>query len=337
MTDTLTVYLRPDSIAIKTNPSLRIRDNRKLPGQFLMVHQVRKSKSYSSLDSTFSQKVKTGFVKQVFTYIPVDQYLLSERPLAEELNHMLTEDSISFEGTLSIDHLDIWYDKSPLIHKGWVLNGYTRLLDDNGEALKGWQWEIRQKKNKKEELGPFTVRLIHNWKEKQATLLNPGKMFQPSPLPYKRAMIVRLDRVFFPDGYIIDWRVELDYPADQSKQYYRGLSSFGFMYQKNSRHQSILFGKGEQIFRRIHPNFLGRLSYGYRIGTNNFNANYFEQVKLEDILLLKLVVGANIEYRPMYYSGLFVGLGLHQSINIWPEIINRFETGVMVNVGLVLR
>ncbi|MFC1548068.1 hypothetical protein ACFL5M_06035, partial [Candidatus Neomarinimicrobiota bacterium] len=107
--DTLELQLPVDSTFIPPEITLRIRDNRPVAGPVVGIKQTTK-----------------------YRYIPVDQYLALQEPLAEVMAPYLPADSTQSGDTLLVDNIFIWYDSKPWFHRGWMLNGYTRLLDEQG-------------------------------------------------------------------------------------------------------------------------------------------------------------------------------------------------------------
>lgn len=337
MTDTLVIKLRPDSIPFQPDSSLNIIDQRSRPGSFLAIRQVMKSKTLETVDSSVTGKLKFIFLKQLFGYIPIDQVIRLEHPLAEESQQILSGDSLLTTATLSVDYLDWWYDNSPLFHKGWVLNGYTHLIDSEGKPKAGWQWETRVKKKKQESFARWTSRAVNTWLQQQSRALKAD--FKPvyKSLPYKRQLIGRFDYGLNLHGYFLDWRFSVDYPRNQEKRYVRGISGFGFMYQNYGSYQSVSVGSfGEQWFQRLRPSLLGRLKYGFYLGMNSFSPDKYDFMDLKNILLVKVDFALGLEYRPAYHHGLFGGVGIHQSVNLWPSIINRFETSLLISVGIII-
>ncbi len=124
--DTLVVPLPADSLDISDFPE--VLDTRKEGGNYLATRQ----------------KLKIG------NYIPVDEKVVLTDSLSLVLGKSLAADSVTFEGRLVIDHLSLWYDSSIPRRNGWVLNGYTREETAKGETVRGWQWEVREEKEKKQ-------------------------------------------------------------------------------------------------------------------------------------------------------------------------------------------
>ncbi len=334
--DTLLIKLRPDSVLLNPKDSHYIRDNRLQPDRFVMVRQTMKSKIVEVPDTTFIQKVAKSIKAFGFGYVPVDQYVLTDEPLAREMSHYFLKDSVFFQDTLIIEHTNIWYDKSMLLKKGWVLNGYTRLVGNKNQEKSGWTWEIRIKKKKGKKFNQTIYRGLNEWITQQSHEIKMANYLQPLPFIYKRGFEFRWNQIFLKDGYIFDWRIYLDYPIGHGKPVTRGLSKFGIQYQKTLKYQSIALGAGgEHILKRINQKFLRRIFYGYRIGANNFNPNHFEKVDIENILFLKIQMGLSVEYYPEFHRGIFLGAGIFQGITIWPTIINRFDTGVLMSVGMI--
>lgn len=313
--DTLVIQLPVDSNHVDTASLIQVMDNRETPGPVLGIRQVKK-----------------------WRYIPVDQYFVLKEPLAEALTRYLPERPMPPETTLVIDNITIWYDGSPMFFAGWTLNGYTQLVDVEGTAIRDWQWEFRLKKKRKRKTEESIGILMGWWMKAQGdTLSSPLPEYPVSPRRYRRQMIVQLDQVILPDGYLVDARLSLKFPPDQMYTYIRGAPGMGIYYRKSSRHESIAFGgRHVQSYRRWHSDWLGRLDAAYRIGGNNFNPNKFDSVDWWNIFMLQFSLTFTVEYHPRYLKGLFAGAGAFQAINVLPTVIPRYETGLLLTLGVVL-
>ena len=313
--DTLVINLPADSTLTAAGTSLPVFDSRKTPGPILGIRQIKKYK-----------------------YLPVDQYLVLPESLSAALGKHLSADIVRPGDTLVIDHISLWYDGSPLFLKGWTLNGRTRLVDGEGATLSDWQWEHRVKKKRKQKAEDAIGRLIGKWMSAQARALNDDRSARGfSPYRYRRQLMFRVDTIILPDGYILDGRLSLDFPADQLDRYVRGAPGMNIYYRKSSYHESIAVGcKEQQWLIRLSPSWLGRLNFTYRVGANSFNPDKFDYVDWWNILLVNIGLTAAVEYRPRYHKGLFAGAGLHQAVNVLPEVVPRYATGLLLTAGVVL-
>ena len=314
--DTLELQLPEDSTFVPPEVTLAVRDNRPLRGQAVGIKQTKK-----------------------YRYIPVDQYLVLKAPLAEVMAPYLPIDSAGTTDTLLIDNISIWYDHKPWFQSGWLLNGYTRLVDEHGRTILDWQWEERIKKDKRKEKLEVTLgRLMDNWMTTQGDALTAAPLKAGrSPYPYRRQFLLQVDTIVLLDGYILDWRANLDFPTDQAARYVRGKPGLVIYYRRSSKHESVgMGGRQQQWYFRPRPGWLGRVNFTWRMGANNFNTDKFDYIDYWNILMVNVGLAASLEYRPPYHKGLYAGLGLHQHINILPEIIPRLETGLVLTAGVVL-
>lgn len=78
------------------------------------------------------------------------------------------------------------------------------------------------------------------------------------------------------------------------------------------------------------------MSFSYRFGFNNFNSDKFSHLDFWNIFLINIGLSASIEYRPVYHRGFFWGIGLYGSINVLPDVISRFEPGLLFTLGIIL-
>ena len=308
--DTLWIHFPVDSTPSTT---LQIKDFRQLPPNILAIKEVKKWK-----------------------YIPVDQYVALNQPLTGLLQYYLHKDTVRFDGTLIIDHLNYWNDKAPFFAKGEKLNGYSRLLDSSGNVIRAWQWEFRFKPKKKQTPAERYVQMTETWIQAQETALRQNLLpDRLSPYRYRRQLVSWLDYIILPDGYILNAHLTLDYPSDQQAAFVRG--SPGIYYRKSAIHESIAIGgMDQQWYYRLNDRFVARLNATLRFGLNNFNSGKFDHVDFQNILLINLGFSAALEYRPVYYRGVIFGLGLHQSLNIMPEIVQLYEAGLLFTIGVIL-
>jgi len=313
ISDTLYVSTYADSLKPTDFPVVEVRDARPDPPTILGIQQTKK-----------------------WRYIPVDQFIALNEPLAIQLSKFLQKNRVNGDQILIIDNLSLWYDASPTFGAARTLNGYSRLVDSSGTTIRDWQWELREKKVKKQRVEDNIGILLDKWMIAQTeTLQRQPTKLPVSPFIYRRQMISWLDLIGLRDGYIMIAHLTLDYPADQMPKYIRG--SPGIYYRKSSRHESIAIGgKDQQWYFRLNPSWLGRLNTTVRVGFNNFNPDKYDYVDFWNIMLINLGFSASIEYRPVYRRGIFVGAGLHQAVNILPTVIKRLETGLMFSVGVVL-
>ncbi len=313
--DTLVINLPADSTLTVAGTSLPVLDSRETPGPLLGIRQIKKYK-----------------------YLPVDQYLVLPQSLSAALGERLSAD-IAWPGdTLVIDYISLWYDGSPMFLNGWTLNGRTRLVDGEGATLSDWQWEHRVKKKRKQKAEDAIGRLVGDWMEAQGKALHAElPPATTSPYRYRRQLMFRVDTIILLDGYILDGRLSLDFPADQLDRYIRGAPGMSIYYRKSSQHESIAVSCQEQQWLiRLSPSWLGRLNFTYRVGANSFNPDEFDYVDWWNIFLINVGLTAAVEYRPRYHKGLFAGAGLHQAINVLPEVVPRYATGLLLTAGVVL-
>jgi len=313
--DTLVIKLPEDSSYTTADPLLPILDKRETPGPVLGIRQIKK-----------------------WRYIPVDQYLVLAEPLSAPLGRYLPVDNVQLGDTLVIDNISLWYDGSPMFLQGWTLNGRTRLVNGGGAIVRDWQWEHRVKKKRKQKPEDAIGRLMGEWMSAQAKALNEDRPARrSSPYRYRRQLLFQVNTIKLLDGYILDGRLSLDFPADQLDRYIRGAPGMSIYYRKSSRHESIAVGfKEQQWLVRLRPSWLGRLNLSFRIGGNSFNPDKFDYVHWRNIFLINIGLTTAVEYRPKYHKGLFAGAGLHQSVNVLPEVVPRYAIGLVLTAGVIL-
>ncbi len=313
VSDTLKIQLSVDSLTYKREAGLTIIDSRDLPGDLIGIQQVKR-----------------------WRYIPVDQYIVLHEPLINTLKKYYLKDSCDFKGTLDIKNLTLWKDKKPVFSKGRKLNCYTILIDSSGNAISDWMWEFTVKKKRKQKDADVIAELIDQLMSKQIDAIKQKKFHHKLyPYFYRRQLINWYDLIFLKDGMIIIGHLTLDFPPDQMKKYVRG--SPGIYYRKSSFHESIAIGGMDQHwYSRINKNFSKSVSFSYRFGFNNFNSDKFSHLDFWNIFLINIGLSASIEYRPVYHRGIFLGIGLYGSINVLPDVISRFEPGLLFTSGVLL-
>lgn len=312
--DTVVISSIADSLPPVDHMTLPIKDARHLPSTILGIHQTKKLK-----------------------YLPVDQYLALRSPLTTQLAQVMQHYDSHFAATLVVDYLSLWHDGKPAFNAGYRLNAYTRLVDSTGKTMRDWQWELQHKPNRKQTASDCYAILYDQWLSEQAIAIkfNPNAALPVSPYRYRRQLTTWLDWIKLIDGYILIAHLTLDYPADQQARFGRG--SPGIYYRRSSQHESIAIGgKDQQWYRRLNARWLTRLYFTYRVGFNNFNPHVFDYVDFWNIVLINLSGGASLEYRPVYLRGLFLGVGLHQSVNLLPTVIRQLDTGLLFTAGVVL-
>jgi hypothetical protein len=315
ISDTLVIKPPVDSTFVPPETTMTVVDNRPDPGPVIGVKQIKK-----------------------WRYIPVDQFLVLEEPLADILSRHMPADTAHTDASVVIDNLTIWYDGKPWFLQGWILNAYTRLVNADGTTIRDWQWEHRIKKKRKREPEVSIGLLVDEWTRTHGRAVQEYHPFSRlSPYRYRRQLMVRMDTILMPDGYILDTRATLDFPADQVRRYVRGAPGMGIYYRKSSRHESVAIGgKHHQWYLRLRPAWLARLNLAFRFGANNFNTDKFDYIDWWNIFLVNFSLTETLEYHPVYHQGLYAGLGLHLSANALPEIIPRFEAGLLLTVGVLL-
>jgi len=311
--DIVTVSLPVDSFKVDRQLKFKIIDDRSIPGPILGIQTSKKWK-----------------------YIPVDQYIVIQNELGSTLGHYFLRDSVDMNGSLYIKNLYHWYDGSPALSKGRKLNAYTVLEDSSGNIVSDWIWEFTLKPAKKEKSEFVIGKLMDLWLTEQVKSVQNTDFHQNIyPYLYRRQFMNWWDLIILRDGYILNGHLTLDFPADQQESWVRG--SPGIFYRKGRHHQSIAFGgKDQQWYTRLNQNLVRRINVSYRFGFNNFDPDKYEHLDVWNVLLVNFSANASIEYRPIYLKGLFLGLGLHASINVLPEVIDRVEPGILFTVGIIL-
>ena len=311
--DTLHVSLRVASGDRDDKPGLQVIDRREVSPRLLAVRQINK-----------------------YLIIPVDQYVMLDDSLAGVMQQYLSPGTTRSGLRLSLEHLDIWYDSKPFLSQGWMLNGETRLHNVHGNLISVWRWEVKRKPSRGEKFDTTVRSLMQQWLIEQQSAM----VTQQYPMPdkirqYGRTLDLWVNHVIFQDGYALDGRMSLYYPADYQRGYLRGIP--GIYYRDASDRQSIAIGgKDLHWFIRVSPPFLVSLSGTGRLGFNRFAQEVFQYLDWWNLFLVNLGFAAKIQWSPAYHSGFTAGVGLYQDINILPEVVDRFETGVLVTIGVRL-
>ena len=313
ISDTLNIQVPVDSTADLNLSSLKVIDSRNLEGSILGIRQTKK-----------------------FKYIPVDQYLALDQSLSDLFQTQFVADSLEQEGILHISHLILWYDGSAYLDKGLCLNAYTTYHDSTGAPISDWLWEIRLKKEKKEEEAVYLARYVQELVKQQSIALARGDFNSEFyPHLFRRQLMTWSEIIFFEDGYAINAHFTLDFPPDQEQTWRRG--SPGLYYRKSSIHESIAIGGwDQQWYTRLSPAFIAKSTATMRMGFNNFERGKFDHLEYQNLLFLNLSTQLNIEYRPVYHKGLYAGVGLIAGYSILPDIIPQTEIGFSVIIGVLL-
>lgn len=311
--DTLTIALPIDTLTIDGTTRLKVVDSRPTPGALIGIKNTKKWK-----------------------YIPVDQYVVLKKDLAQTLIDYSRRQPTAVNGTLYIKGLVQWWDGSPFLEKGRKLNVYTLLADSSGQVMGDWLWEFSLKPAKKQSDSSVIALLMNRWLIEQAEAVQqPDFQRGIYPYLYRRQMMGWTDFILLPDGYIVNAHLTLDFPADRQKSWIRG--SPGIFYRRGRHHQSIAVGgQDQQWYARLNDNFVRRLNVAFRVGVNNFDSNKYTHMDYWNLMLVNLSANAAFEYRPVYLKGLFAGIGLHTSINILPDVIDRVEPGLLLTGGFIL-
>lgn len=314
ISDTLLITFRTDSVVDDTNPIIKqVIDERSLPGNVLTIQQTEK-----------------------WRVIPVDQFVAISPSLSAVMAHQFQQDSLQFTGELRLGQMYLWNDQNPMFNKGRKINAITTLMDTSGKPIGDWCWEITIKKRKKETDAEVIKNLVEKWCREQSQAIRSAD-YNPNLYPYlyKRQLLTWMNIVYFRDGYALDAHFTLDYPPARSKKWIRG--SKGLFYRKAAHHESLGFSSGNQIwYKRFNNQFIGWISTSLHIGGNNFDPDYYSHLGLENILFVDVDALAAVEYHPLFYKGLYAGLGVFQSGILLPRVGPRAETGFSFTVGLAL-
>jgi len=311
ISDTLRIPVEVATATDSRSPGIHVQDLRGVPGNILGIRQVDK-----------------------YWIIPVDQYLVIPDSLSGLFRRFLSTTGANTNSTLYIDKLDLWFDSKPFFSQGWMLNAETVLVGDSGDTLSVWQWEFKRKPSRKEKTAQTLSQLMQHWLFDQQSAVLTGHFYSPSVFrKYKRTLSLWTKMIFFSDGYAIDGRLSLYYPADQMDNYVRGVP--GLYYRKSSYRESIAIGGNDlQFAHRLSRDWLLVFDGITRLGFNQFNPEKFDHVNWYNLFLINLGFSEYIEWSPQYHRGLYGGIGLYQSLNILPEVTDRFEPGILVTIGV---
>jgi len=277
-------------------------------------------------------------VRQINKYIiiPVDQYLIISDSLSVLFQRFLGDPLPNTDATLHIGALDLWHDGKPFFATGWMLNAETRLVDASGETISVWQWKIKRNPPRKEEFEKTVSMLMMDWFSAQQTAMVQRDFRLPKvPRPYRRTLNLWMNTILYQDGYALDGRLSLYYPDDQRRNSIRGVP--GMYYRKTPVRESIAIGGNNILWsHRMKHDWLLKLDGTLRVGFNQFNSRKFDQIDWYNLLLVNIGLSQSIEWMPRYHKGLYAGIGIHQSINILPDVIDWFDPGVQITLGVRL-
>ncbi len=312
-----TVYVEIEDRIEGDYSNIKVLDNREHPGSTLHIGQVN-----------------------VLNYIPIDRYYQLLKPLDETVSHNLNTDD-KFESpseySLIVDNLTIWHDSKPRFINKWILNGYSRLENSDHQTVEEWQWELKIKGSKKKKVELKIGQLFDEWiKLQNDTLKSVNLKNLVQPHPYKRQLMIITDFIKYGDGYAINSRMPLYFPADQQKSYFR--SAPGILYQKSSKHEAISIG-GWDIGRyyRLTQSFVARTNGTFRLGFCRFNTDKFDYINWKNMFLINTTINTSIEYYPSFHKGLFAGIGINQSFNFLPEVVQQYNLGLLLTIGVVIK
>lgn len=311
--DTLHVDIPLDSLNSDFQTSLSVRDTRDMPANILDIQQTDRYK-----------------------VIPVDQYIALNRPLAELFAERFARDSVAFAGTLYISSLKMWYDNKPFLAKGRRLNAYTILYDSTKKPVSDWIWEVAVKKVRKEDEADQIRRMVMKWLTLQSEAIQ-NQAFNPQLYPYlfRRQLMVWTEVIVLADGYGLNAHLTLDFPPEQERKWIRG--SPGVYYRKAAYHESIAIGGlDQQWYRRINDHWVVRIAATGRLGFNNFDNQRYSHLDPWNVIFLNIASLVSLDYRPVYQHGVFGGVGLFNSFSILPRVIDPYEFGISLTVGVIL-
>jgi len=290
-----------------------VLDERKEPGQFFAVLQKNK-----------------------FFIFPIDNHLLLTQPLDKIANSYLYENLNKYSDLkLIIENLTYWQNENPIFNRGYFLNGYTKLIDKNEKVVAGFQWEVKQKKSADMQSSEQLALLLQKWLKMQSDTLQYLDLNYPiPPYSYRRRLQTWFDIVYLSDGFIVNSRLSIDFPTDQMSAWIRGAP--GLYYRKSLKHESIAFGGyDQQWYWRINSAYIARFNLTGRIGFNRFN-DEIQQIDWWNMFMVNIGIIGSVEYCPIYFKGIYGGIGLNIILHVLPEIINRIEIGPLFTIGVCL-
>lgn len=313
ISDTLNIVVPLDSLTPTQFTFIEVVDARDLDEAIIGIRQTRK-----------------------WRYIPVDQYLALDQPLAEIFQTQFSRDSLQLAGTLHLSNLILWHDNSAIKQKGLCLSAYTTLHDTLDQPVSDWIWELRVKREKKEADTLYLGRVIEAFaKEQSRVLAEQDFNVEFYPHLFRRQLMTWSEFIFFRDGYGINVHFTLDFPPDQMSKWVRG--SPGLYYRRSHVHESIAIGGMDQHwYQRLSNSWITQLSGTYRFGFNNFERGKFKHLAYQNLLFLNLSAQASLEYRPVYHKGLYGGVGIYAGYNILPDVVPHEELGFLIRLGVLL-
>jgi len=266
-------------------------------------------------------------------FIPVDLYVILDKPVSQYLEKYISIYCPDKKGTLYLNDLNIEYENQTFLSKGFLLNAYTLLTDEQGKLISSWTWEIKLKAPQKEKKPEYYSQLLDKFFTNQAKYIAEEK-YSPNTYPYlyKRNLYLWTEFLVFPKSFCIIPRMMLYYPEGMNKKFARATRYI--YYKKSNIHESIgINGLNYFSYTRIDQNFLRVCNVNINFGINNFNPKKIKHTEYFNILMFNILTGYSFEYNRYHRKGFIAGCGLYLQINILPTEIDKIEPGLSFYIG----
>jgi len=324
--DTLIVNFKPDSI---TNHLSLVRID--------TVFDERNVENPALID--FSEKNQ-------YIFVPVDQQILADRPVAEVLHNGLI---VKNKGTgesirLGLKHLDFSSRTQFFIRPVSQLHASV-FVYDKGKSI----GELFYECSIPHKLGGRKIRaryrsLIEQLVSRIGSDLNKMNNGVIQDLANYRGISKRnpwmqlqagSDMAILKGGnFLMDVYLTFVFPETKMSRF----QSVGTMrYRHMERFESIEWGLASGwITRRCHPDWVLRFKTQLMFGLNRWNDMQTVEHKLYDAFLLDFSLGQSVHYFPKNSRSITLGLGLIENVYYIYSTGIQFDAGLMIQVGVQL-
>jgi hypothetical protein len=275
--------------------------------------------------------------KNQYIFVPVDQHILADRPVAEVIHNGLKgEHGDSAESMhLRLRHLD--FSSQRKLHASVFV---YQTGDSIGELL--YECSIPKKNGQKTKeryhslVEQLVFRIGSDLSETNSdaiqSLTNYRKISKENPwmqLQTGSGMSVLAGGDFLIDAY-------LTFVFPEIKKFRR--QSVGAMrYRRMDRFESIEWGlASDWMTYRYHPDWVVRFKSQLMFGLNRWNDMETFKHKLYDGFLLDFSFGQSIHYHPKNSRSVILGLGLIENAYYIYSTGFQFDAGLTIQVGVQL-
>ena len=290
--------------------------------------------------------------KKKFLVVPVDYYILTQKPVSTEIKDMFsnkTDSSTMSNYRLEIKEFDIGSESRFFTNK-FVCNSIISVYE-NGDNKKNYigtlVYEIQTsgstaaKKQKKS-----YEACIDAWKEEFTIDMNfiagqtPNdstgilKNLIKQEYGFSKNLIMSAEVAAGTNSWLIDGELMFSHPEPQQQFFRQGKI---LRYRHEEKYQSLEFSIANNQFNyRLTDNFAFVLKSKLFWGLNSWNKNEYTNHGLQDIFLVDLSLSQSILYNPFYKRGFICGMGLLEDMTyIYSENI-KFKPYVVFQLGIKL-